>query len=447
MNKAKELFEKILVDGQEIDLQELDTNNGIYSAGSQKTLKVDFVLKKKNEIPAKIFTGLKSLKSVKVPETVKTIGNEAFANTSLSYINLPKDIEIGKDVFKNVESLPEEVIENITYNNPYALYDSIADINDLNLENSISKNILIESSEVANVYGTNKPYFKNVVIKDAEVNSTISVKALENITFDGITGSGDKGATNGKITFTSYSLNIKNVTVGEETTIYNLFEGSQVLNDSNYHGISNVNVENVNIDCPALTHNIINVYTPANDANIVIKDSTFNLNVNNSNVLRMANYINSENVTITFDNVEWNYEDAAKVNENSDWKWAGLMIFQPASQDVSLTGDYSKLATWTINFNNCKYNGQAITGMNAGEHNQLLYFYNLNGDKKCVNPLQVIEGITINVNEEKLQPETQEQQEETQGEQESQEQESHENQTVNTEYTVENGGDTQIYNG
>ena len=431
MNKAKELFDKIFVDGQEIDLQALDANHGVYAAGSKKTLKVDFVLKKKDEIPAKIFSGLTALKSVVVPETVKTIGNEAFANTSLSYVNLPKDIEIGKDVFKNVENLPEEVIENITYNNPYALYDSIADINDLDLENSISKNILIESSEVANVY-TNKPYFKNVVIKDAEINSTISVKALENITFDGITGSGDKGATNGKITFTSNSLNIKNVTVGEETTIYNLFEGSQVLNDSNYNGISNVNVENVNIDCPALTHNIINVYTPANDANIVIKDSTFNLNVNNSNVLRMANYMNSENVTITFDNVEWNYEDAA--NENSDWNWAGLMIFQPASQDVSLTGDYSKLATWTINFNNCKYNGQAITGMNAGKHNQLLYFYNLNKNGECVNPLQVIEGITVNVNREKLQPEPQEQ-------------EPQENQTVNGEVTSEDGGDTQIYNG
>ena len=165
MNKAKDLFEKIFVDGQEIDLQTLDTNHGVFTAGEKKTLKVDFVLKKKDEIPAKIFSGLTSLKSVVVPETVKTIGDEAFANTSLSYINLPKDIEIGKDVFKNVENLPEEVIENITYNNPYALYDSITDINALDLENSISKNILIESSEVANVYNTNKPYFKNVVIK------------------------------------------------------------------------------------------------------------------------------------------------------------------------------------------------------------------------------------------------------------------------------------------
>ena len=403
MNKAKELFDKIFVDGQEIDLQALDANHGVYAAGTKKTLKVDFVLKNKEEIPEKLFANT-NIKKITLSESFKSIGNEAFANTSLSYINLPEHIEIGKDVFKNVENLPEEVIENITYNNPYALYDSIADINALDLENSISRNILIDSSEVANLYDTNKPYFKNIVIKDAEINSTISVKALENITFDGITGSGDKGATNGKITFTSYSLNIKNVTVGEETTIYNLFEGSQVLNDSNYNGISNVNVENVNIDCPALTHNIINVYTPANDANIVIKDSTFNLNVNNSNVLRMANYMNSENVTITFDNVEWNYEDAA--NENSDWNWAGLMIFQPASQDVSLTGDYSKLATWTINFNNCKYNGQAITGMNAGKHNQLLYFYNLNKNGECVNPLQVIEGITVNVNGEKLQPET-----------------------------------------
>ena len=81
MNKAKELFDKILVDGQEINLQALDTNNGVYAAGARKTLKVDFILKKKDEIPAKIFTGLTSLKSVVVPESVKTIGAQAFANT------------------------------------------------------------------------------------------------------------------------------------------------------------------------------------------------------------------------------------------------------------------------------------------------------------------------------------------------------------------------------
>ena len=139
-----------------------------------------------------------------------------------------------------------------------------------------------------------------------------------------------------------------------------------------------------------MTHNVVNVYTPANNAVINIKDSTFNLDVDNSNVLRLSNYMNSENVTVNFENVNWTYENA----DASDWKWAGLVIYQPAGADVALTGDTSKLATWKFNFTNCKYNDVVVDANNFGAHNQVIYAYNIGGTK-AVTDLSEIATVTF----------------------------------------------------
>ena len=142
-------------------------------------------------------------------------------------------------------------------------------------------------------------------------------------------------------------------------------------------------VDNINIDCPSLTHNIVNVYTPANGAEIVVRNSKFNLTVDNSNVLRLANYLNAENVSVIFENVEWNYENGLSFN---DWGWAGLVIYQPAMSDVALAGEATKLKTWNFKFRNCRYNGQKITANNFGEHSQVLYLYNFGGDGVVSDP-------------------------------------------------------------
>lgn len=122
MNKAIELFDKILVNGQPIDLQELDTNSGVYSAGSQKTLKVDFVLKKKDEIPAKIFSGLSYLKSVVVPESVTTVGARAFENTGAEITGLEQVETFGEGALVGayMSYMSEEFISYIQEHNPDA---------------------------------------------------------------------------------------------------------------------------------------------------------------------------------------------------------------------------------------------------------------------------------------------------------------------------------------
>ena len=270
----------------------------------------------------------------------------------------------------------------------YEDYDEIDNIEDLP-EDTRSTSVIL--SKVINEYGNDKPYFRNILVSKAEVDNTATLKALDGITLDGISLAGGKDSSNGKIIFASRYLNLRNIIAKENTTLYNAFEGYQRLNDADYMGIEKITAEKMNIDCPSITHNIINVYTPADGAKIVVKNSKFNLTVDNSNVLRLANYTNAEDVTVTFENCEWTYENGLSHN---DWRWAGLAIYQPASADIALGGDLTKLRTWTFNFINCKYNGQKVTGNNFGGHNQVFYLYNVGNTGAVTDPLA--NGLTLN---------------------------------------------------
>lgn len=253
-----------------------------------------------------------------------------------------------------------------------------------NLAAFAGEDIRVQSDDVVDAFTADIPYFKNIIVNDAEVSKTITMKAAERITLDGVVLSGGKDGVNGKLTYAAKELELKNISAKENATLYNAFEGYQKTDDPNYSGIKKVVADNLDIDCPSLTHNIINVYTPANGAEIIVKNSKFNLTVDKTNPLRLANYLNAENVHVTFENVEWNYENGLTQN---DWGWAGLVIFQPAASDVALNGDISKIATWKFTFKNCKYNGVKVTENNFGEHNQVLYFYNIGNSNKVSEPV------------------------------------------------------------
>ena len=231
------------------------------------------------------------------------------------------------------------------------------------IENKDEAKVVASSTE--GIQALSNQHFKEETIVGGQINQDVKLIA-DTMTIDGLTVAGEKGAS--KVT-------LKNITAEPGSTVYNVFEGSQVVNDPNYTGLKKLTATDLNFLSPSLAHNVINVYTPANGAVITIKNSKFDLNVDNSNVIRMANYLNSENVTINFENVEWTYENAS--TDGSDWSWAGLMIFQPANQDVALGGDTSKIATWKVNVKNCKYNGKKVTANNFGEHNQVVYLYNV----------------------------------------------------------------------
>lgn len=268
---------------------------------------------------------------------------------------------------------------------PFLDYEVISDVSDIPTENTKDKSIIL-GGDAVNGYNSNS-YFKDIAIQDAEINKTITLKATEKITLDGITLAGGKDSSNGKITYASKELELKNINAKENATLYNAFEGYQSTNDPDYSGVRRVVAENLNIDCPSLTHNIINVYTPADGAEIIVRNSKFNLTVDSSNPLRLANYLNAENVNITFENCDWTYENGLTFN---DWGLAGLAIYQPAAGDLALNGDLSKIATWRFIIRNCRYNGEKVTANNFGQHNQVLYFYNVNKSGVVSAP----EGVT-----------------------------------------------------
>lgn len=271
-------------------------------------------------------------------------------------------------------------------------YYVIKDPSQLPTEDTEKVKVAAVGDDTANAL-TDDTYYKELMVIDADINTNVKYNAVDKLTVDTITVSGDKGSSNGKITYTAPVVEIKNVTVDKETetTVYNMFEGAQSTND-NYDGLHTLNTTNIEINNPDLTHNVINVYTPADDSVITIKDSKFNLNANNSNVLRLANYLNAKNVVVNLENIEWTYEEGTP--EGADWDYAGLAIYQPSSTDHALNGDYTEISTWTINVKNCKYNGVKVTANNMGEHNQVVYAYGVNNQNTVIDPTTI--GITVN---------------------------------------------------
>jgi len=243
--------------------------------------------------------------------------------------------------------------------------------------------VLTDANTIATL--TSDVKYNSLFVSNANIPSSDIKLNAKNITVDNVVINGNKGATNGKIIFNTPNMSIDNVEVESGSTAYNVFEGSQATADT-ANFVKSFNASNVTVDNTMLTHNVCNVYTVANDAVITIKDSYFNLKVDASNILRMANYGNATGVTINFENVTWTYENA----EKSDIKWAGLMIFQPASNDVALNGDTSKIATWTINVKDCVYNGVKVNANNFGKINQVAYLYNVGNTGAVTDAANVI---------------------------------------------------------
>lgn len=218
--------------------------------------------------------------------------------------------------------------------------------------------------------------YKDIAVVNAYTDTTVKLNASDKVTVEGMTIDGDKDAGNGKINYSTPELEIKNAVVEHTASAYNIFEGEQ----STAEGARNTEkilIDNITVDSPELKHNVLNCYTPTDGATITIKNSYFNVNMKTTNIVRVSNYLNSSNVTITFENVDWTYENVPY--EQSDIAWSGLVLFQAAKNtaDLSLNGDYSKLSTWKIVLKNCRYNGVLVNEDNCkfGNANQVGYFY------------------------------------------------------------------------
>ena len=255
------------------------------------------------------------------------------------------------------------------------------------ITNPQDTDLFINGDEAFNA-ASNKT-FNNIEASNINAASETSLAANESIALDDIEVTGNKGTSNAFILLNAPTVEVSNITVADGAKPYNVFEqtGSGKKLDS-------FSASNIKVDDVSLKHNVFNIYNVENDAEINISDSKFNLDVNNSNVLRLANYTNATGVTVNFENVEWTYENTPNI-ASADWTWAGLIIYQPASGDVALGGDLSKLQTWSFNFKNCKYNGVKVDANNFGERNQIFYLYNIGGSGSVSDPVE--SGITLNI--------------------------------------------------
>ena len=255
------------------------------------------------------------------------------------------------------------------------------------IDNPNETDVFINGDSALNAL-TTKKVFKNIEVSNVDANNQIYLYATDNIVVDGMEVAGDKGSTNGYVLYSAKDIEISNLSIANGSTAYNVFEGDQTNQN-----LEVLNASNVIVDNPSLTHNVFNVYKPQNDAVINIKDSKFNLTVDNSNVLRISNTANATGVTVNFENIEWTYENGLTFN---DWRWAGLIIYQPYSTDSGLSGDLTAMKTWKFNFKNCKYNGVKVNANNFGQHNQVFYLYCV-GTSGSIKDASA-EGLVLNFN-------------------------------------------------
>ena len=252
------------------------------------------------------------------------------------------------------------------------------------IANPQDTDVFINGDGALNALATKKT-FKNLEIANVNAAQQVNLSAIGTITLDNVDVTGDKGSSNGYFLVDSSTVEVSNVTVVDGAKPYNVFEevGS---------GTDSFSASNIKVDDVSLKHNVFNIYRPNNDAVINISDAVLNMDVNNSNALRLANYKNSTGVTVNFENVAWTYENTPN-KDAADWNWAGLIIYQPASADSGLSGDLTAMKTWKFNFKNCKYNGVKVTANNFGEHNQVFYLYNVGNDGSIKDA--VAEGLDI----------------------------------------------------
>jgi len=88
--KGSDYFSKIIIDDVEIDIEELDRNNGIYTLpnNSNSPVRVEYVLKDNTQIPEYIFNNVSDITEIVLPSTIDIIGNNAFTGTSVGKIDM-----------------------------------------------------------------------------------------------------------------------------------------------------------------------------------------------------------------------------------------------------------------------------------------------------------------------------------------------------------------------
>ena len=294
------------------------------------------------------------------------------------------DYTTGTDLMAVVNELNRR-LNKLEATNAYLIENntnSAAEISGMTPEVAATTEITVSTDEAIASLSTPKT-FKSINIVGGELgdNTEITLSATDDVNVTGLTVNGEKGEGNGKINYATSEINIESIDINPGCTVYNVFEGSQDLTAE--HSIDRFTAKNITVDDVDLAHNVFNIYQLNDNAVVTISDSSFNLDVANSNVLRLSNITNARNVTVNFNNIDLTYENKAYTDE--DVKWAGLVIYQAYGNDAAFAGDTSNIQTWTFNFVNCRYNGQVVTTNEVGTIRQLIYQYKVN-NQGCEAP-------------------------------------------------------------
>ena len=248
-----------------------------------------------------------------------------------------------------------------------------------NIENPSETDVFINGDAALDALATKKT-FKNLEIANVDADEQVYLSAENSISMDNVDVTGDKGSSNGYFLYDAKDVEVSNITVADGAQPYNVFEGSQTVAGDSFKAA------NITVDDVALKHNVFNIYKVNDEAVIKITDGLFNLDVNNSNVLRLSNLSNATGVTVEFENIDWTYENTPNIG-SADWAWAGLIIYQPFSTDAGAAGDLTAMQTWNFKFKNCRYNGVKVNANNFGEHSQVFYLYNVTGLSRIADPV------------------------------------------------------------
>lgn len=144
-------------------------------------------------------------------------------------------------------------------------------------------------------------------------NNGLYLNATEKVYINGITIDGGRTTVspNAKTLIDCKDLVIKNAEVKNGCVAYNIIEQPQNAKfptESIY--IDNLKAPNT------IIHNVVSYYNFADNAEILIENAEFDLNVATSNVIRLSNYTNVDNVTVTLRNVKWTYETVGGSEED-----------------------------------------------------------------------------------------------------------------------------------
>lgn len=104
-----DLFHTIEIDGNEISISDIDSDNGNYNLGAgTHVVKYDF--KNKTQIPNSVFDGCSNLTGIKLLDGITSIGINSFRACHITDITIPNTVTIIKDMAFNGTRIANLVI-------------------------------------------------------------------------------------------------------------------------------------------------------------------------------------------------------------------------------------------------------------------------------------------------------------------------------------------------